>query len=70
MGHDVGYVVWTPADYDASGETRYPGIYFLHGKAKVELALARGKHEYDRRHDIAKRDEERDMARALAQRDR
>jgi SsrA-binding protein len=45
-------------------------VYLRGGKAKVELALARGKREYDRRHDIAKRDEERDMARALARRDR
>lgn len=22
MGHDVGYVIWTPPDYDASGNTR------------------------------------------------
>lgn len=41
-------------------------VYFKRGKVKVELALARGKHEYDRRHDIAKRDEERDVARTLA----
>ena len=36
MGHDVGYVVWTPADYDSSGKTRYPVIYFLHGMGGSE----------------------------------
>ena len=34
------------------------------GKAKVELAVARGKKNYDKRHDIAKRDAERRMAKA------
>lgn len=41
-------------------------VYFRRGKVKVELAVARGKREYDRRHDIAKRDTEREVARALA----
>ena len=40
-------------------------IYFKRGKAKVELALARGKKLYDKREDIAKRDAQRDMERAL-----
>ena len=34
------------------------------GKAKVELAVARGKKNYDKRHDIAKRDAERRMQQA------
>ena len=34
------------------------------GKAKVELAVARGKKEYDKRHDIARRDAERRMQQA------
>jgi SsrA-binding protein len=38
-------------------------VYFKEGKAKVELALARGKKQYDRRADIAKRDANRDMER-------
>ena len=42
MGHDVGYVVWTPADYDASGDTRYPVIYFLHGAGGSEASDAHG----------------------------
>lgn len=38
-------------------------VYFKRGKAKVELALARGKKLYDRRRDIAKRDAERELRR-------
>jgi SsrA-binding protein len=39
-------------------------IYFKGPYAKVELALARGKKSYDKRDAIAKRDAERDIARA------
>ena len=35
------------------------------GKAKLELAVARGKKEYDKRHDIAKRDADRRMQQAM-----
>jgi SsrA-binding protein len=38
-------------------------IYMLRGRAKVELALARGKLKRDKRQDIAKRDAEREMRR-------
>ncbi|MEJ5375597.1 MAG: SsrA-binding protein SmpB [bacterium] len=40
-------------------------IYFKGGKAKVELALAKGKRLYDKRAAIKKRDERRDLAREL-----
>ena len=40
-------------------------IYFKRGRAKVELALARGKKKYDKRQAIKKRDQQREMARAL-----
>jgi SsrA-binding protein len=40
-------------------------IYFKEGKAKVELALAKGKKIYDKRATIKKRDENREMAREL-----
>lgn len=40
-------------------------MYFRKGKAKVELALARGKKSYDKREDIAARDVKREMARAM-----
>lgn len=39
-------------------------LYFLDGKAKVELALARGKKAWDKRQDLAKRDSDREIARA------
>lgn len=44
-------------------------LYFKKGKIKVELALARGKHAYDKRVDIAERDVKREIARALRGRD-
>lgn len=39
-------------------------IYFNHGKAKIEIALARGKKQYDKREQIAKDEMRRDMERA------
>jgi SsrA-binding protein len=38
-------------------------VYLVRGRAKVELALARGKPKRDKRQDIAKRDAEREMRR-------
>ena len=35
------------------------------GKAKLELAVARGKKDYDKRHTIAKRDADRRMQQAM-----
>ncbi len=43
-------------------------LYFKDGRAKVELALARGKRTYDKRHDLAERDAARDVDRALRRR--
>ena len=40
-------------------------VYLKGGRAKLELAVARGKKKWDKREDIAKRDAEREMARAL-----
>jgi SsrA-binding protein len=40
-------------------------VYFHKGKVKVEIALGRGKKEYDKREDIKKRDQERDMRRVF-----
>ena len=40
-------------------------LYFNHGKVKIELALAKGKKQYDKREAIAKRDAEREMKRAF-----
>jgi SsrA-binding protein len=43
-------------------------LYFKDGKAKVELALARGKRTYDKRQDLARRDAAREVERALRRR--
>jgi SsrA-binding protein len=43
-------------------------LYFKDGRAKVELALARGKEQRDKRRDIAKREADRQMERALKSR--
>jgi len=39
-------------------------LYFTGGRAKVELALARGKRTYDKRQDLAQRDAAREVERA------
>ena len=43
-------------------------MYFSDGKVKVELALARGKQAHDKRHDMAKRDADREITRELGRR--
>jgi SsrA-binding protein len=43
-------------------------MYWKNGRAKVEIALARGKQTIDKRRDIAKRDADRAMQRALKSR--
>jgi SsrA-binding protein len=43
-------------------------LYFSNGRAKVEIALARGKELRDKRRDIAKREADRQMERALKSR--
>jgi len=55
------------------GRTRQEGltlvplsIYFKDGRAKVELALARGRKTYDKRHAIAARDAAREVERTSA----
>ncbi|RZQ59298.1 SsrA-binding protein SmpB [Amycolatopsis suaedae] len=40
-------------------------LYFSDGKVKVELALAKGKKSWDKRQDIAKRDANREVAKAM-----
>jgi SsrA-binding protein len=45
-------------------------LYLKEGRAKVEIALARGKRKYDKRQAIAKRDSQRDVERALRERER
>jgi len=43
-------------------------LYFKDGRAKVEIALARGKQVRDKRRDIAKREADRQIERALKSR--
>jgi SsrA-binding protein len=45
-------------------------IYFKHGMAKLELGLASGKKNYDKRQDLAERDSKREVDRALKDRQR
>lgn len=51
------------------GYTLIPlSLYFKDGRAKVELALARGKKSYDKRHAIAARQADRDMREQVGRR--
>jgi SsrA-binding protein len=43
-------------------------IYFVHGLAKVELGVARGKREFEKRQSIAKREQEREIEREIGRR--
>jgi SsrA-binding protein len=45
-------------------------LYIKDGKAKVELGLAHGKRKYDKRREIAKKDADREIERAIRQRGR
>jgi SsrA-binding protein len=45
-------------------------LYFKDGYAKVELALARGKKTYDKRHALAERQAKREAERAMSRRRR
>jgi SsrA-binding protein len=56
-------------DIRQKGYTIIPTVMYLRsGRAKVEIAVARGKRKYDKRREIAKRDAEREMARATTRR--
>ena len=57
------------------GKTREGGLtlvplsmYFVDGRVKVELALAKGKRAYDKRQALAKRDADREIAREAGRR--
>jgi len=50
-----------------SGHTIVPlQLYFSNGRAKVEIALARGKREYDKRHALRERQDNREAQRAMS----
>jgi SsrA-binding protein len=44
-------------------------VYLKNGRAKIEIAVGRGKKQYDKRHEIAKRDAQREMDRSIRRRD-
>lgn len=51
----------------AKGQTIVPlALYFVDGRAKVEIALARGKKEYDKRHALREKQEVREAQAAMS----
>ncbi|MEP0346414.1 alpha/beta hydrolase, partial [Rhodopirellula bahusiensis] len=42
LGHEVGYVVWTPPNFSVDSDVRYPVVYFLHGAGGSERSDAAG----------------------------
>jgi SsrA-binding protein len=52
-----------------SGLTIVPlALYFLDGRVKVEIGLARGKKNYDKRHALRERQDRREADRAISER--
>jgi SsrA-binding protein len=45
-------------------------VYLKEGRAKIEIALARGKRLYDKRDSVAERDMDRELQRAVKEWDR
>ena len=67
-GHEIDKLIGKTRE---SGLTLVPlSLYFKDGRAKVEIALARGKKNYDKRHALAEKDAKRDAAREMARRHR
>ncbi len=59
------------ASVQQEGLTLIPlSLYFKEGKVKMQLGLCRGKKNYDKRSDIAKKDAQREMERAFRDRQR
>jgi SsrA-binding protein len=59
------------AKADQQGFTLVPlRMYFKEGKAKVELAVAKGKQTYDKRQSLKKAEAKRDIDRAMAKKRR
>ncbi|MCC6232394.1 MAG: SsrA-binding protein SmpB [Verrucomicrobiales bacterium] len=49
------------------GQTLIPlSFYWKNGRVKVALGVGRGKHEFDKREDLKRRDSDRDLRRALS----
>jgi SsrA-binding protein len=59
-------IAYLASKTEMKGMTLIPlRLYFKDDHAKVEIGLCRGKKLYDKREDIAKRDAQRDIARAV-----
>lgn len=59
------------AKVSQGGYTLVPlSLYFADGRAKVELAVAKGKREYDKRHALRERQDKREAERAMRTRNR
>ena len=59
-------IAWLASKIKTEGYTIVPTkIYFRKGKAKVEIALGKGKKNYDKRETIKKRDLEREMNKGI-----
>ncbi len=59
------------AKVEQKGQTLVPlRMYFVRGRAKLEVAVARGKKLYDKRDSMAERDSQREVERALRERNR
>ena len=62
----TGEIRRSAAQVEQKGMTLIPvSLYFKHGRVKLEIALGKGKKLYDRRDDMKRRAEERDMEREL-----
>ena len=57
------------AETQQKGTTLIPlAVYFKNGVAKVELGVARGKHEHDKRESIRRKEQDREMRRIMSRR--
>lgn len=66
--HEIDRLI---ADVESSGHTIVPlRMVLKNGLAKVEIALVKGKRAYDKRQAIAKRDAQREVERAMRDRER
>lgn len=67
-GHEIERLIGKTRE---TGLTLVPlSLYFKDGKAKVEIALARGKKNYDKREALKEKDARREAQRAIARRGR
>lgn len=59
------------SDVQRKGYTIVPlNIHLRHGRAKLDIGLAKGKKNYDKRQAMKERDDQRDVKRALRERQR